>query len=531
MLETAITEFRRLLGQQHTLTDEASLGPYRWCTLPIQRNIAAVVRPESVEQVQEIVRIASAQQTHLYAISTGNNWGYGSAQPVRDDNVVVDLSRMNRIVDVNTELAYAVIEPGVTQGQLYRHLDQNRMPLWINPTGAGPNCSILGNTLERGFGIGPNGDHFLAQCGMEVVLAGGEILRTGFGHYEGAKAQYVYKWGLGPYLDGLFTQSNFGIVTKIGVWLMAAPESFEACYITCHSEEQLTLLVDGVRHLMATGVFQGPINLIHRNRALLMLERYPWEQMGDQIPLRESITNTWAAQKKIGVWSGVGAICGSKAQVRAARETIRNVLKGKVDRITFLSDKRLQLLRRYPKAASVLLKMNIPDLLKTLEGSYGMLKGIPSEVALPLAYWRNRRTPLPSSELNPARDRCGLMWFAPVVPMTTKHVSEFRRIIEPIFARYGFEACLTFTAVNQRCFDCTLPLLFDRDNPDEVQKAQACYAELLSSCKREGYLPYRLGVQSMDEEIGTEDIFWNVVHRLKVALDPKGILAPGRYSP
>src|SRR6188508_1331404 len=155
MLETAITEFRRLLGQQHTLTDEASLGPYRWCTIPIQRNIAAVVRPDSVEQVQEIVRIASAHQTHLYTISTGNNWGYGSAQPVRDDNVVLDLSRMNRIVDVNTELAYAIIEPGVTQGQLYRHLNQNRMSLWINPTGAGPNCSILGNTLERGFGIGP----------------------------------------------------------------------------------------------------------------------------------------------------------------------------------------------------------------------------------------------------------------------------------------------------------------------------------------------------------------------------------------
>src|SRR5678816_333707 len=109
MLETAIKEFRRLLGQHHTLTDEASLGPYRWCTIPIERNIAAVVRPESVEQVQEIVRIASVHQAHLYAISTGNNWGYGSAQPVRDDNVVVDLSRMNRIVDVNTELALSLI--------------------------------------------------------------------------------------------------------------------------------------------------------------------------------------------------------------------------------------------------------------------------------------------------------------------------------------------------------------------------------------------------------------------------------------
>jgi 4-cresol dehydrogenase (hydroxylating) len=107
----------------------------------------------------------------------------------------------------------------------------------------------------------------------------------------------------------------------------------------------------------------------------------------------------------------------------------------------------------------------------------------------------------------------------------------FRRIIEPIFAKYAFEACITFTAVNQRCFDCTLPLLYDRDNPHEVQRAQECYTELLHSCKREGYLPYRLGVQSMEDETGSGDVFWNVVRRLKLALDPKGIIAPGRYAP
>ena len=55
---------------------------------------------------------------------------------------------------------------------------------------------------------------------MEIVLANGEVLRTGFGHFGTAKAANVYKYGVGPYIDGLFTQSNFGIVTKIGVWLM-----------------------------------------------------------------------------------------------------------------------------------------------------------------------------------------------------------------------------------------------------------------------------------------------------------------------
>jgi 4-cresol dehydrogenase (hydroxylating) len=365
---------------------------------------------------------------------------------------------------------------------------------------------------------------------MEVVLATGDVLRTGFGHYAGAKATNLYKWGVGPYLDGLFTQSNYGIVTRMGVWLMPAPECFEACYLMCDSEDQLGPLIDGLRQLLFTRAFHGPINLLHRNRALIMLDRYPWEEMAGQTPLTESIAARLAARKKIGVWNGVGAICGSEAQVRAAKQTIRQVLKGKVDRLTFLSDKKLRLLKRFPRALSVLLKMNVPDLLKTLEGSYGLLKGIPSEVALSLAYWRNRQPSSSAAGMNPARDNCGLMWFAPIIPMTREDVFAFRAIIEPIFAKHGFEACITLTAVNERCFDCTLPLLYDKDDPNEVRRARECYLELVENCRHHGYIPYRLGLQSMAEEAARDDVFWSVVGKLKTALDPQGILAPGRYA-
>jgi 4-cresol dehydrogenase (hydroxylating) flavoprotein subunit len=530
MLEEAITEFRQIVGDEHTLAEAGSLERYAWCTIPLQRRIAAAVRPASVEELQRLIGVAAAHRLPLYPISTGQNWGYGSGLPAQDHNVIVDLGRMNRIVEVNTELAYAVVEPGVTQHQLYRHLQDQHIPLRLNPTGAGPGRSILGNTLERGFGIGPNGDHFLAQCGMEVVLASGEILHTGFGHYPGARATHVYKWGVGPYLDGIFTQSNFGIVTKIGVWLEPAPESFEACYLTCYSDAQLGPLVDGVRQLLFSGVFRGPMNLLHRNRVLIMLDRYPWAEMGGRTPLSESVAQRLASQKRLGAWNGVGAISGSRAQVRAARQTIRRTLRGRVDRITFLSDRKLQLLQRFPKTLSVVLNMNVPDLLKTLQSSYGLLKGIPSEIALSLAYWRNRRPRSPGSELNPARDRSGLMWFAPIVPMTSEDVLTFRRIVEPIFARHGFEACITFTAVNERCFDCTLPVLYDKDDVNQVHGAQVCYQELLEECRRHGYVPYRLGLQSMKAETARDDVFWQVVTRLKEALDPQGILAPGRYS-
>ena len=100
--------------------------------------------------------------------------------------------------------------------------------------------------------------------------------------------------------------------------------------------------------------------------------------MANLTPLTETIAAELAAQKRIGMWNGVGALCGSPSQVRAAKQTIRSVLRKKTDRITFLSDRKLQFLRTFPRISGVLLNMNVPDLLNTLEGSYGMLKGIPS---------------------------------------------------------------------------------------------------------------------------------------------------------
>src|SRR5439155_6009065 len=99
---------------------------------------AAVLYPVSTEEVQQIVRIAAKYETPLYPISRGNNWGYGDACAVSDNQVIVDLRRMNKIIEVNAELAYAVVEPGVTQQQLYEHLRDNNIPLLLDVTGAGP---------------------------------------------------------------------------------------------------------------------------------------------------------------------------------------------------------------------------------------------------------------------------------------------------------------------------------------------------------------------------------------------------------
>jgi 4-cresol dehydrogenase (hydroxylating) len=529
MFEQVLEAFREAVGKDYTHISSERIQKYKWATIPIERVIAAVVQPGSVEEVQRVVAIANEYNVKLYPISTGNNWGYGSANPVRDNNVIVDLSRMNRILEVNTELAYAVIEPGVTQQQLYERLSSEKTGLMMDPTGSGPNCSILGNTVERGYGISPYGDHFASLCGMEVVLANGQILRTGFGHFESSTSTYTYKYGVGPYLDGLFTQSNLGIITSIGVWLMPEPEHFEACYFSCEHEHDLGSLIDAVRWLLLHRVVKGTINIVHRNRALTMLTQYPWEQMSGKTPLSEAVFLKMAKQRKVGAWNGVTALYGTREEVAAARSVIKRVLRGKITQINFITDQRLRLIERFPNMLGFITRMHIAEMIKVLKPSYGILRGIPAEVSLPTPYWR-MKTPVPTGNINPARDNCGLIWFAPILPMKKEDAEEFIRIIRPIFARYGFEDCITFTAVNSRSFDCTLPILYDRTEAEEAQRAHKCYEALLKQCMNKGYLPYRLGIQSMAYVVEKDDVFWDVMEKLKGCLDPRDVLSPGRYS-
>ena len=84
---------------------------------------------------------------------------------------------MNRIHEVNVELAYAVVEPGVSQGQLYEYLEEHETGLCLDCTGAGRGASLVGNALDRGFGHTRYGDHFATACGLEgrtAILALGE---------------------------------------------------------------------------------------------------------------------------------------------------------------------------------------------------------------------------------------------------------------------------------------------------------------------------------------------------------------------
>ena len=168
-LERAIEEWRQVLPAEAVLSGDA-LDVYRVNCLSLDRSLGACLRPVSEAQVVKIVQIASRYKVPLYAISTGHNWGYGTSLPVTENCVIVDLSRMNRILQMDPELGLITLEPGVTQGQLFEYLSTAKLNFFVPTTGAGPTASIVGNALERGFGMTPETDHFAAVASVRALL-------------------------------------------------------------------------------------------------------------------------------------------------------------------------------------------------------------------------------------------------------------------------------------------------------------------------------------------------------------------------
>ena len=157
--------------------------------------------------------------------------------------------------------------------------------------------------------------------------------------------------------------------------------------------------------------------------------------------------------------------------------------------------------------------------------------GKPNQVALPLAYWRNPRVKADKKNtLLPDIDKCGLLWYAPLIRMAPEVLTDFVNFIRETTPKYGIEPLITFTNLRHDCIDSTVPLVFDLDNPEAVNAAHLCLKELFSEGCKKGFVPYRLNT-TQQASLPTDSIFWKTTSLLKNAIDPNGILSPSRYNP
>lgn len=544
-LAEAVGVWRKALGDEHVLTDPETLKGYAANASGLERSIPAVLRPASTEDVQKIVAVANKFRTPIHPVSCGKNWGLGSRLPPRDGTVVVDLGRMNRIRDVGITQHYAVVEPGVTQGQLYDFIRQNELPLMLNVTGSARDTSLIGNALERGVGYFAS----RADClsGLEVVLGNGQMIRTGFGHFEGARTTHIFKHGIGPSLDGLFSQSNFGIVTAAGIDLMPEPPAHMAMVVRLDHPDKLAGFIDVLADMARRDVVRTVVHVANRHRTQIAMaplvcralaesgETGPPSDRGTGPPSRRGtgdlrrLAESLIEEQGFGPWSAVGGVMGTHDQLREARGVIRAALRG-VARVLFLNDGLIAAAK-----AAARLTAFVPwvrrkrALLAAVEPLYGLAKGIPTDDPMHSVWWPVTGALGPDKE-DPDQSRCGLLYCLPVLPANGRAVQEAMEHVERVYSKHGFVPYITLNTMDDRSLECVINMAFDRSKPEQVSAAHACNDELTGDFVKQGYIPYRVGVQSMPLVVSEKDPFWQTVWELKKALDPNGIISPGRYN-
>jgi 4-cresol dehydrogenase (hydroxylating) len=513
------------------LSEPSELAPYLATTSPVEPVLPlGVVRPATVGEVQEIVRIAARHRVPLYPISTGKNWGYGDAHPSSAGQVVVDLRRMNAIVKMDETLGLVTVEPGVTQGQLAGYLEERKLPFLAPVTGSSPDCSLIGNALERGFGLTPNADHCDGVMTLEAVLPDGRLYRKFYEERECSDIGRAYKWGIGPYLDGLFFQSNLGIVTRMTIALARRPD--HVVYMVCPLKETCAIdeAIPALQNLKATlGDSLPVIKMVSALTPMTAEGLIP--SFADNLPYKKLLETIEARRRKSGLspWYIVAPVhCLPSTASRITKHLRRKLRPWRKPPTFFFSSRRLRwaerLARLFPGETGQRIRRQLSSIRQGLK--LGM--GIPSEYGLRVAYARQDAPP-PADKLDPARHDCGLIWYTPLVPFRQPDVRQCLSMIVEICGRHDIVPFPTITVLSAYCLDITVPLLFDRKNSASRRAAADCYESLLEEGRKRGWLPYRLHVQGMSNLHREPSVFWDVARLAKNAIDPEGLIAPGRY--
>ncbi len=470
----------------------------------------------------------------MYPVSTGMNWGYGSRSPVVPGCTVVDLSAMNRIRNaeaISPENPVAVIEPGVTQRQLTDYLRKHCPSLAFNPTGSAVDTSILGNALDRGVGyLGPRvADVF----GLEVVTGTGEILRTGFRRLgDRSPLATSHPYGLGPMLDGLFFQGNFGIVTSACLRLVPRRPRRVAVSAALRREADLAAFIDALARLKREGLLTSVTHIGNRQRthATLMagLVHYFERECGFEAERARHEAATALNVVAPNEWTSIAGVTGTDAQVRAALAEVRARLRG-IARVRVVTDRVLEVGYRIAHALRFLkgARANAAA-IAAMRPLHGLVNGQPTDVAIDNLLWQFGRADLPAAQLDASN--CGLLYVSPALPLDGGFVARFVHSMRSEAARFRFELPMTINVETETSLVVVANLLFDRSVPEDVERAHTCARALHRLIQDEGLEVYRARVDMMADIVGRDPQYWKTVRALKLALDPDNIIAPGRYN-
>jgi FAD/FMN-containing dehydrogenase len=478
MLEAAVRssmvkKLGKIVGSDFVSTNQADLYIYSQDMTQAEPSWPdMVVLPKSVGEVQAIIRLANKERIPVTPYVAGGNIG-GLTIPL-EGGILLDLKRMDRVIEVNETDMYAVVEPGVTFGHIKAYLEKHHPDLIYTYAFSPHSTSVLANALVQGldnlsFRYGAASGWV---SGLEVILPTGELVKIGScAVSKGWQTLVPF-----PELAGLFLgwQGTTGIVTKMAVSLWPRPK---------HSVELNFQLMD------MDGAYEF-LRTISRTRIpddILALS-YPYVQMSKLAKAEHKKVSLYPAEtSKPGEPEMVITVeisGNTENEFNAKVEVIEEVVKEELKDIK-LTGPRTSTSRvdYFPEQALGILSSGGG---LTWVGCYG-----------PMSNW-----------LETAKKGCAL-----------QDKYELSR------------SCYTRIMKEGHFVGLRWMLPFDKGDPEMVKRIRALCSEQLDMVLEMGYIPYKTpfwAIRKLEERAGPD---WVKLHRrVKKMLDPNNILNPGRWG-
>lgn len=259
--EEAVARLKEVFGEERLLMDTTDMMTYSYDASfetqinPRMPEIAVI--PQSTEEVSECVKIANEYQIPVYprGAATGQTGGAVSTK----GGIIIDLSKMNRILEIDHRNMQAIIEPGVIQNNLNEALKPFGLRFPPDP-GSANMCTIGGMVANNSSGLravkyGVTRHYVL---GMEVVLPTGEVIVTGGAKSKALKS--VSGYDLAHLLIG--SEGTLGIVTRLRLKLLPLPVT--RGIVLC-SFEKLEDAGEAVNAVFSSGIQPSAIEIMDVN--------------------------------------------------------------------------------------------------------------------------------------------------------------------------------------------------------------------------------------------------------------------------
>jgi len=464
-----------IVGDEHVTDNAADKHIYSFDMTenPPQRP-DIVVMPDGVDEIRAIVELANETLTPLVPYVTGQSVG-GLTIPQVEGAIIVDLRRMNRVIEIDKDAMYVLVEPGVTFGHLKRALESRAPHFRYTYPLAPPYTSVVANALLQGLCDLSTQHGAMADFinGLEAVLPTGEIVRTGSGVL--GDSNWFGRYPL-PDLVGLFSgwQGMSGIVTKMALKIWPKPEQKRHAALFTMGEHQTT---DLLKRIASTQVLEDADCMSLSIVKMLLGVDYPVEILEGEPDYGTVLAVSGNTEAEVSEKMGLIQSIVNKANQRGEQHVFIDW-----DTVTKMMGEQAESWIDFPS-----------DAFKVL------------------------------TEFD------GLTWCGTYIHPRHwgRALSGGRSIVE----HYGFELMAFLKPMNGMHFAEFKFILRFKKEPSIIEKVRECNHELLDFALDLGAIPYKTPVwaaKKLQEQI--DPGFLGLLKRLRRFLDPNGIMNPGRWA-